>query len=113
MWVPDLWCPISPPARCEHAGGQAILDELRSAKVWNMAIFVVRYHLGPNLGKQRFQFIRELARDSITGYPGPLNYGHHFQDKELMKAFEKMEQDQAKRNQPRHTRKSTQPEAQD
>ena len=33
----------------KHAGGKVILNCLKDMKVWNLAVFVVRYHEGPNL----------------------------------------------------------------
>ena len=36
----------------EYGGGRVILNALKDVKVWNLAIFIVRYHNGPNLGNQ-------------------------------------------------------------
>ena len=81
----------------EHGGGKVILDAIRDAKIWNMCVFVVRYHEGPNLGRQRFQIIKELTEDAIASFPAALSYGTNFHDKELMTAFEKMDAERAKK----------------
>lgn len=36
----------------EYGGGREVLNALKDVKVWNLAIFIVRYHNGPNLGNQ-------------------------------------------------------------
>ena len=69
----------------EHNGGRQILNALKDLKVWNIAVFVVRYHDGPNLGKLRFKITQELTTDVVTSYPRGLNYGHSFTDKTLLK----------------------------
>ena len=81
----------------EYSGGKVILDQIKAAKIWNMAVFVVRYHEGPNLGKLRLQIIADLAKDVIGSFPAALNYGSGFRDQELIGAFEKMESDRKKR----------------
>ena len=74
----------------EYGGGRCILEVLKSNKVWNIAVFVVRYHDGPNLGVKRFQVIRDIVKNSLAGYRKPLNYGRNFRDKQLLKAFEQI-----------------------
>ena len=59
----------------EEGGGRRILDALKSAGVFNMCVFVVRYHEGPNIGVKRFEIITELSKDVISSFPGPLDYG--------------------------------------
>ena len=50
----------------EHGAGKVMLDAIKSAKVWNLAIFIVRYHNGPNLGAHRFEIIEELTQQVIA-----------------------------------------------
>ena len=69
----------------EHGGGKAILDAMKSTKVWNMAIFIVRYHNGPQLGGRRFEIISEMTKQVIASYPSPLNYGQFFTDQVTLK----------------------------
>ena len=64
----------------EHGGGRAMLNAIKESGVWNIAVFVVRYHAGPNLGPRRFEIIKELTRNVITSYPHSLNYGQFFSD---------------------------------
>ena len=52
----------------EHSGGRTILEKLRSAKVWNMAVFIVRYHEGPNLGRLRLEIIGDLTSESNRNF---------------------------------------------
>ena len=56
-----------------------------------MAIFVVRYHNGPNIGRIRFDIIKELANDALDTFLKGLNYGHILKgrDKQLFKALTK------------------------
>ena len=69
----------------EHGGGRTILNTMKSVLVWNMVVFIVRYHNGPNLGPRRFDIITELTKDVITSYPGSLNYGQYFGDQITLK----------------------------
>ena len=64
----------------EWGGSRYILEAIKNAKVWNFAVFIVRYHNGPNLGKLRFDIVADLTRDLISGYPKALNYGQFFTD---------------------------------
>ena len=89
----------------EHSGGRVILEQIRNAKVWNLAVFIVRYHEGPNLGRRRLEIIEELTKDVIQSFPSPLNYGLNFVDKDLIKAFDKMETERNKKPE-RRTNKS-------
>ena len=59
----------------EWGGARKILDALKLAGIFNVAIFVVRYHNGPNLGPRRFEIIESMAKDVIADYPGVLDYG--------------------------------------
>ena len=81
----------------EHGGGDCILKALKLAKVWNLAVFVVRYHEGPNIGKQRFEIISELTKGTIASFPHPLDYGARNEDKQMLQAFEKMDREGYKR----------------
>ena len=71
----------------EHFGGKQILDILKEQKVWNLAVFVVRFKNGPSLGPKRFDLIKETTRSAIANFPGPLNYGQRFSDQTLLKAL--------------------------
>ena len=71
----------------EYGGGHHIFNVMHSISVWNCAVFVVRYHEGPNLGKKRFEIITELAEQVIAATPHGLNYGLGFEDKALVRAF--------------------------
>ena len=64
----------------EHGGGRAMLAAIKEAKVWNIVVFVVRYHHRPNLGARRFEIITELTKEAISSYPKTLNYGQYFID---------------------------------
>ena len=71
----------------EHGGGRCILDVLKEQKIWNVAVFVARYHNGPRLGGQRFEIITEMTKEVIASCPKALNYGRHFVDKTTLKAL--------------------------
>ena len=81
----------------EHFGGKAILDSIKEMKVWNLAVFIVRYHNGPNLGQTRFKIIRELTKEILSSYPKTLNYGLKSKDQALIKAFGKIQDNKQKR----------------
>ena len=55
--------------------GNRILDALKSAGVFNMTIFVVRYYGGEHMGSRRFEIINEMCREAIASYPGVMDYG--------------------------------------
>ena len=46
----------------EWGGGRKILDALKTAGVFNVVVFVVRYHNGPNIGQARFGIIDEAVQ---------------------------------------------------
>ena len=71
----------------EHGGGRAILNVLKDAKIWNVAVFIVRYHNGPHLGKRRFEIIEDLVKQVIATFPNPLNYGTLFRDQLTLKSL--------------------------
>ena len=77
----------------EHGGGRRVLEALRSAGVWNMAVFVVRYHDGPNLGNLRFETILNIANDTIASFPKALNYGRNLPDQALFQILTNLEKD--------------------
>ena len=80
----------------EHKAGSTMLNVLKTHKLWNMAVFIVRYHEGPNLGKLRFQIIEEMTSNVIASYPRALNYGQHFRDTKLLKIMSKVEEQRVK-----------------
>ena len=71
----------------EYGGGRVILNALKDIKVWNLAIFIVRYHNGPNLGNQRFTIMSDMAKQVITTFPKELNYGQWFSDQISLKVL--------------------------
>ena len=98
----------------EHGAGRCILDALKNAKVWNMAIVVVRYHNGPNIGAKRFEIVSEMAKQAIASFPKVLNYGQYFTDQTSLQllnaAAEKPKQTEtknARENRGRGTRSKT------
>ena len=68
----------------EHFGGKCILNQLKEAKIWNFAVFIVRYHNGPNLGRVRFDIISDLTKDALASYKKALNYGQNFREQDLL-----------------------------
>ena len=80
----------------EAGGGRIILDQLKLSQIWNTAVFVVRYHQGPNLGKRHFEIIKTSTRDAIAAFPKALNYGRFFQDTELLSILNGAENDKQK-----------------
>ena len=77
----------------EHGGGRYILNMLKELSVWNLAVFVVRYHDGPNLGQRRYQIISSLTKEIVSSYHGPLEYGQGLHDKQLLRIYKKLEAD--------------------
>ena len=75
----------------EHFAGKTLLNVLKEMKVWNLSVFVVRYHEGPNLGKARFKIYEDMAKDVLASLKKPLNYGQAVRDKELLKVLNKAE----------------------
>ena len=73
----------------EYGGGRCILEEIRNNKLWNVVVFIVRYHNGPNLGKLRFETITKMTQEVIASFPGVLNYGQHFRDNTTLKILNK------------------------
>ena len=73
----------------EHGGGRACLGALKEIKVWNIVVFMVRYHAGPNLGKRRFDIMTEMVKQGVATFPKSLNYGQYFQDQLVLDALNK------------------------
>ena len=73
----------------EYGAGRKMLQVLKDLKVWNIAVYIVRYHNGPNLGPQRFEIIDNLIKEVVTSFPKALNYGQFFTDKTLLKNLNK------------------------
>ena len=69
----------------EHGGGKVVLDAIKSTKVWNIAVYIVRYHNGPELGGKRFDIMREMTKQVIAKFPRPLNYGQFFADQSTLR----------------------------
>lgn len=49
----------------EFGSGFRLLHVLKEAKLFNTAVFVVRYYGGEHLGPQRFTVMKELAAEAI------------------------------------------------
>ena len=75
----------------ESYAGRTVLNVLKAQNVWNTAIFIVRYHEGPNLGKLRFQIYEDLAKDALASVKKCLNYGQKLPDQGTLKVFNKAE----------------------
>ena len=74
----------------EIGGGRQILNDMKEAKVFNLAIFIVRYKTGCNIGKIHFQIISELTKSAITLFPEAVQYREDFQydDKTLLQSLQ-------------------------
>ena len=53
----------------ELGAGRKILNMLIENGQGNCAVYVVRYHDGPNLGKVRFDFIKQCADSAVKALP--------------------------------------------
>ena len=71
----------------DFACGRRILEVLKHHKVFNLAIFIVRYYGGTHIGPLRFELIKKLSNDILTRVPGALDYGQNAHDQELLKAL--------------------------
>ena len=49
----------------EPGAGRAVLKELKSADCENVAVYVIRYFGGQNLGSRRFEVYADIAKDAI------------------------------------------------
>ena len=50
----------------EHGAGAKVLEVLKEKDQDNVAVFVVRYHFGANLGKRKFEIYQELAEKAVS-----------------------------------------------
>ena len=73
----------------EIGGGRYILNQLKSVGVFNIAVFVIRYYGGANLGQRRFDIIADLTKETIAQYPGKLEYGNGICDTKLLASLAK------------------------
>ena len=73
----------------EWGGGRKILEVLKKQGVFNLAVFVVRVHDGPNLGKERFDIIENVTELLLSDMNRTLNYGQRFDDRALFQALKK------------------------
>ena len=71
----------------EHGGGRRMLNILKEEGLFNVAVFIVRYKDGHNIGKARFEIITELTKMVISKMP-KLNRGEN-EDKETVEALRK------------------------
>ena len=53
----------------EHGGGRRMLNILKEQGIFNIAVFIVRYKDGANIGKARFEIISELTKKAIARLP--------------------------------------------
>ena len=74
----------------EHGGGRRMLNILKEEGIFNLAIFVVRYKDGKNIGKARFEIITELTK-MIIARMDRLDRGErqNSDDKEMADALKK------------------------
>ena len=73
----------------EWGGGRRILEVLKKQGAFNIAVFVVRMHDGPNLGKERFEIIQRVAENALSKVKRTLNYGQRCSDRSLLQALKK------------------------
>ena len=55
----------------EHGGGRRMLNILKEEGLFNIAVFIVRYKDGENIGKARFEIITELTKMVLS------KFSHH------------------------------------
>ena len=74
----------------EHGGGRRMLNILKELGLFNVAVFIVRYKDGENIGKARFNIITELTKLVLMKMP-VLDRGERREqdDKELAGALVK------------------------
>ena len=53
----------------EHGGGRRMLNILKEQGLFNVAVFIVHYKDGENIGKARFEIISELTKQVIAKMP--------------------------------------------
>ena len=75
----------------EHGGGRRILNLMKEQNLFNLAIFIVRYKKGGDIGYKRFEIITELAKAAMHAIPAPLDTGHRdfAEERELAKSLKK------------------------
>ena len=66
----------------EIGAGRRILTELKTAKVFNVAIFILRYKAGGNIGPVRFQIVSNLAKQAVALIPEAADFGKDFQNQD-------------------------------
>ena len=71
----------------EIGGGRAVLSILKEEKVFNTAIFVIRYRDHKNIGSKRFDAIRDAARSALAKMTVVSNRGQAEADQVLVKAL--------------------------
>ena len=57
----------------ELGAGRRLVKYLMEHSCENIAVFVVRFHRGPNLGPQRFDLINEAAKSAVDKMPPDMN----------------------------------------
>ena len=74
----------------EYGGGRQVLHTLKDQKAFNIAVFVVRYKAGENIGGMQFQIVAELTKLAISKIPSALDYSTDFQhgDRVLCEALQ-------------------------
>ena len=53
----------------EHGGGRRMLNILKELGLFNLAVFIIRYKDGNNIGKKRFEIIIELTKMVLMKLP--------------------------------------------
>ena len=71
----------------EYGGGRAILGVLKEQKLFNTAVFVVRYRDHINIGSKRFDAIRDATTNVLAEIIPSANRGQMEQDQKTVKAL--------------------------
>ena len=71
----------------EHGIGRAILEQLQSAGVYGVTVFIARHFDGEHIGSLQFDIAKDLTAQVIASYPAPLDYGHNYHDQVLINAY--------------------------
>ena len=71
----------------EYGGGRAILGVLKEQKLFNSAVFVVRYRDHINIGSKRFEAIRDATTNVLAEITPNANRGQLEADQKTVKAL--------------------------
>ena len=67
-----------------------MLQTLKESKVFNLAVFIVRYKGGKNIGPVRYQIFKDLTKAAVKLIPEAVKFGKDFQhsDRHLLEALD-------------------------